>query len=237
MKKTIFFLALILSGSIFAAEALPEPVLDYDFTAPVIAQRGKYTQPKFVVPPVITTPVQALKLTKYNYMTVPESAGMTVKNGMTLHAVVNFSVKTAVKGKTDVLDMIFFKPGEFLLGRNGNHLYFNVGNGQSFKTKWQMTTLVPNIPVQRWTALTATVGETAPGTYTVTLYIDGKKVKTAAYKAVINPPNKELVTIGKGWGGWWLMEGMIATTQIYDKVLSPAQVAEIAKQLDKVAGK
>ena len=133
--------------------------------------------------------------------------------------------------------MVFFKPGEFLLGRNGNHLYFNVGNGQSFKTKWQMTTLVPNIPVQRWTALTATVGETAPGTYTVTLYIDGKKVKTAAYKAVINPPNKELVTIGKGWGGWWIMEGMIATTQIYDKVLSPAQVAEIAKQLDKVAGK
>jgi hypothetical protein len=96
--------------------------------------------------------------------------------------------------------------------------------------------MAPNIPVQRWTALTATVGETAPGTYTVTLYIDGKKVKTASYKAVINAPNKELVTIGKGWGGWWIMEGMIATTQIYDKVLSPAQVAEIAGQLNKVAG-
>ena len=97
-----------------------------------------------------------------------------------------------------------------------------------------MTTLARSVPAQRWVALTATVGETKPGTYTVILYIDGKKVKTAAYKASVNPPNKELVTIGKGWGGWWIMEGMIATTQIYDKVLSPEQVSEIAKQIKKV---
>ena len=235
MKK-IAFLGLVLLGQSLLA-AVPEPILDYDFTAPVIAQKGKFKQPTFVTPPVITTPVQAVKLTKYNYMTIPGSAGITVKNGMTFHAVVNFTIETAVKGKSDVLDMVFFKPGEFLLGRQGKTLYFNVGNGATVKTKWLMTTLVPNIPVKKWTALTATVGETKPGVYTVVLYIDGKKVKAASYKAAVNPPNKELVTIGKGWGGWWIMEGMIATAQIYDKVLTLAQVAEIAKQLEKVAGK
>jgi hypothetical protein len=130
--------------------------------------------------------------------------------------------------------MIFFKPGEFLLGRQGKLLYFNVGNGQVNKTKWLMTTLVPGVPAQQWVALTATVGETKPGTYTVNMYINGKKVKTSSYKAKVNPANKELVTIGKGWGGWWIMEGLIATTQIYDKVLTPEQVAEIAKQISKV---
>ena len=73
--------------------------------------------------------------------------------------------------------------------------------------------------------------------YSAKIYINGKKVKTASFKAKINPANKELVTIGKGWGGWWIMEGLVATTQIYDKVLSPEQVAEIAKQISKVAGK
>ena len=235
MKKFAFLGLVLLGQSLLAA--VPEPILDYDFTAPVIAQKGKFKQPTFVTPPVITTPVQAVKLTKYNYMTIPGSAGITVKNGMTFHAVVNFAIETAVKGKSDVLDMVFFKPGEFLLGRQGKSLYFNVGNGAVAKTQWLMTTLVPNIPVKKWTALTATVGETKPGVYTVVLYIDGKKVKAASYKAAVNPPNKELVTIGKGWGGWWIMEGMIATTQIYDKVLTPEQVAEIAKQLEKVAGK
>jgi hypothetical protein len=235
MKKIVLF-SLVLLGLGLAA-AVPEPILDYDFTAPVIAQRGKYKQPKFVTPPVIATPVQAVKLTKYNYMTIPGSAGITVKNGMTFHAVVNFSVEKDVKDKANTLDMIFFKPGEFLLGRQGKQLYFNVGNGAVVKTTWLMTTFAPNVPVKKWTALTATVGETKPGVYTVVLYIDGKKVKTAAYKASVNPPNKELVTIGKGWGGWRLMESMIATAQIYDKVLAPAQVAEIAGQLQKVAGK
>lgn len=238
MKKFICFLALFLSGEMLTAAALPEPILDYDFTAPVIAQRGKYKeQPKFATAPVITTPVQALKLTKYNYITIPQSADMTIKNGMTFHAVVNFAIDKEVKGKTNTLDMIFFKPGEFLFGRQGKTLYFNVGNGQVNKTKWLMTTLVPGVPAQQWVALTATVGETKPGTYTVNMYINGKKVKTSSYKAKVNPANKELVTIGKGWGGWWLMEGMIATAQIYDKVLSAEEIAQIAKQIEKVAGK
>jgi hypothetical protein len=97
-----------------------------------------------------------------------------------------------------------------------------------------MTTYAPGVPAKRWVALTATVGETKPGIYTVNIYVNGKNVKTASYKAKINPANKELVTIGKGWGGWWIMEGLIATTQIYDKVLTPEQVAEIAKQISKV---
>jgi hypothetical protein len=235
MKKIVCFISLVLLGQTFAAAALPEPILDYDFTAPVIAQRGKYKQqPKFVTAPEITTPVQALKLTKYNYITIPQSADMTIKNGMTFHAVVNFAIDKEIQGKTNTLDMIFFKPGEFLLGRQGKLLYFNVGNGQVNKTKWLMTTLVPGVPAQQWVALTATVGETKPGTYTVNMYINGKKVKTSSYKATVNPANKELVTIGKGWGGWWIMEGLIATTQIYDKVLTPEQVAEIAKQISKV---
>ena len=162
---------------------------------------------------------------------------MTIKNGMTFHAVVNFSIDKEIKNKTNTLDMIFFKPGEFLFGRQGKQIYFNAGNGQVYKTQWQMTTFAPGAPAKQWVALTATVGESKPGTYTVNMYINGKKVKTASFKAKINPANKELVTIGKGWGGWWIMEGLVATTQIYDKVLSPEQVAEIAKQISKVAGK
>lgn len=238
MKKIICFISLVLFGEILSAAALPEPILDYDFTAPVIVQRGKYKQqPKFVTAPEIATPVQALKLTKNNYITVPQSADMTIKNGMTFHAVVNFSIDKEIKNKTNTLDMIFFKPGEFLFGRQGKLIYFNAGNGQVYKTQWQMTTFAPGVPAKQWVALTATVGESQPGTYTVNMYINGKKVKTASFKAKINPANKELVTIGKGWGGWWIMEGLVATTQIYDKVLSPEQVAEIAKQISKVAGK
>ena len=118
MKKIICFISLVLFGEILSAAALPEPILDYDFTAPVIVQRGKYKQqPKFVTAPEIATPVQALKLTKNNYITVPQSADMTIKNGMTFHAVVNFSIDKEIKNKTNTLDMIFFKPGEFLFGK------------------------------------------------------------------------------------------------------------------------
>ena len=100
---------------------------------------------------------------------------------------------------------------------------------QAQKMQEQMTALQADLEAREY--------ETSAGGGVIKVKINGKKVKTASFKAKINPANKELVTIGKGWGGWWIMEGLVATTQIYDKVLSPEQVAEIAKQISKVAGK
>ncbi len=223
----------ILLGTLLAGAAGPaeeaKPILSYDFTGPMVVKEGKFAQPVFTGAPIIAVPRQALELDGKIFFTVPGSAGVTLKNGGTLHAVVFFR-ETGVKGgENDSHDMIFFKLGDFLLGRSCDTLYFNMGDGRTKGTNWQTHSTVKGIPVKRWTALTAVVENRAADIYHVTLYIDGRKMSAKDFKAKINPPNAEPVTIGKGWGGPWLMTGMIATTLIFDKPLSDRQVAEIVR--------
>ena len=232
MKKWIFAGCFGILFSLGAEDAAP--ILNYDFTAPVIVQGGRFQQPKYEKTPEIEASVPALKLAKRNFLTIPDSRGLSVQNGMTFHAVVKFRNQGTDGKKSDSYDMIFFKPGEFLFGRDCRKLYFNVGNGNLKDTKWMMPITAPDIPCRRWTALTAALAPVSKKVFNVTLYIDGKKAVSKQFYAELKPANNESVTIGKGWGGPWFMEGEIASVRIYDRALSPDQIAELATFKNKL---
>ncbi len=212
----------------FAVSAV-EPfsaLLDYDFTQPVIARQGRFAAPVFHGKPTMTAGQQALGLDGKSFLEIPNGETITLEKDCTLYAVVYFAESGNETGSNDAHDMIFFKAGEFLLGRNASHLYFNVGDGQTKATEWQMTTYAAGIPTQRWTSLAAVVLST-PNGYLVRLYIDGVMKKEQVFK-VRYQSNKEPLTIGKGWGGPWFMMGKIAQLKIFDRALSSDQIAALA---------
>ncbi len=219
----------VLGGCMIFSVCAAEPfssLLDYDFTQPVISRNSRFAAPVFHGKPTMTAGQQALGLDGKSYLEVPGSETITLEKDSTLYAVVNFAESGSEAGANDAHDMIFFKAGEFLLGRNAAHLYFNVGNGQTKATQWQMTTYAAGIPTQRWTSLAAVVQSTPKG-YVVRLYIDGVMKNEQAFN-VFYQGNQEPVTIGKGWGGPWFMLGKIAQLKIFDWALNGDQIAALA---------
>ena len=225
IKKMILFTALAASATLFAA---PAPILDYDFTAPVIVKGGRFKQPTFLRPVKIASPQTAIVLDGRNELTIPDSSALSLANGGTLHCVVNFKDNPATKEALfRNLDMVFFKPGDFLFGRMSNKIYFNIGDGQPNKTQWKMTTYVEDCPLKTWVALTGVLTKKAEKLYNVVIYQDGKQVFNKDFRTAFAAPSKEPVTLGKGWGGPWCLDGMIAKVMIFDKPLTAAEVAAL----------
>ena len=222
----MFVMKKLLWGIFFAAAALGaagvQPVLHYDFTGPVLIPGGNCKAPLFVRPVVIEVPESAVRLTKGNFAEIPESASFSLCNGATLHCTVRFS-DTAPKA----LDMIFFKKGDFLLGRDGNKLYFNAGDGNLKKTFWFAGVTAPGITSGRWMALSAVIRPLAGKDYQIRLYINGRLCRTKIVKDRFNPPSAVPVTLGKGWGGPWFMEGFLGQVMIFPEPLSDKQIAAL----------
>ena len=220
MKFQMIVLSLAAAGMLGAAE--PAPILHYDFTAPVIRQGGKFQQP--AIPPTIkmSNPEQALILTGekgHVELVVPESKDFSFAEGGTIYALVRFDQTGKKAGQNDSHDMIVFKNKNLLFGRNCGSLYFNLGS------KWDWTVLAPNIPLQRWTALAATVTKNAPKNYTVRLYIDGKKAAEKNFRKEMEAPNGNPVGLARGWGGPWFFCGLFGKIMIFDQPLTDRQIA------------
>ena len=224
-EKVCFGIAVLMSGIVFAAD--PAPVLHYDFTAPVIRQGGKYEAPKLPGKVRMSVSPQALILTGEKgktVLTVPNGSDITLANGGTLYALVCFDNDGKVGGKNESHDMILFKKNEFLLGRSWGGLYFNGGDGKKYGM-WTVTEK-KMLPARKWVALAAVITAGADGT-TVALYVDGKKEAEKKFKTkfatTANP-----VTIGEGWGGPWYFSGKLGKILIFDRALTPKQVADLA---------
>ena len=225
MKKQITMLLSIVIGSVLSAD--PTPVLSYDFSSPEIGIAGKYQKPVPQKAYKIGMPENSLILENRNYLTVPESASFTLKDGGTLHAIVYFYGSGKSQLDKDH-DMVFWKRGEFLLGRSKNLCYFNAGNG----TKWMMNIHAGRIALNQWTVLTVVLSKKEDELYTVKMFINGEMCAIKNFKAQLEEPNRENIIIGQGFGGPWALEGKIAKVMIFDFPLSDEQVKELVAQND-----
>ena len=222
MKFQMIVLSLAAAGMLGAAE--PAPVLHYDFTAPVIRQGGRFQQPAIPSKIKMSSPEQALILTgeKGNdELVVPESKDLSFADGGTIYALVKFDQTGTKAAQNDSHDMIVFKNKNFLFGRSCGNLYFNLGS------KWAWQLMAPDIPLQRWTALAASVTKNASKNYTVRLYIDGKKAAEKTFRKEMEAPNANPVGLAKGWGGPWFFCGLFGKVIIFDQPLTDRQIADL----------
>ena len=225
MKAILLGTAFVIVGMLCADE--PSPILNYDFTASVIRQGGRYEQPALSPDLKIAAPDQALILTGergQQELLVPESTGFSIEEGCTFYALVKFEQDGTKSAQNDSHDMILFKNKDFLFGRSCDKLYFNVGE------KWAWGVMAPGIPVKRWTALAASLRKTAPENYTVQLFIDGSKVMEKSFRGKIAKPNGNPVSIGKGWGGPWFFYGLLGKVLVFQQALDEKQISELAKK-------
>ena len=224
MKKKMFFIACMAVCTVYAVDH--EPILHYDFTAPVVQQGGVYKQPDLPSDMKMSSPEQALILAgnrKQKELIIPNSAGLSIADGGTLYALVRFDQDGKKAGQNDAHDMILFKNGSFLFGRACNTLYFNMGR------KWDWKITAENIPTGRWTSLAVSVKKNEPRNYTVKLYIDGRKVADKNFRKEADAPNENPVSIGKGWGGPWLFCGLLGKIMIFDQALTDDQIARMSE--------
>lgn len=225
MKNVMLCLVLFFAGILLADE--PSPVLNYDFTAAVIRQGGRYEQPLLSPDLRIAAPEHALILTGergQQELLVPESAGFSIEDGCTFYALVKFEQDGTKASQNDSHDMILFKNKDFLFGRFCDKLYFNAGE------KWAWSVMAPGIPVKRWTALAASIRKTSPENYTVQLFIDGSKVAEKSFRGKIAKPNGNPVSIGKGWGGPWFFYGLLGKVLVFEQALDEKLILELARK-------
>ena len=222
MKKNIIAVAWFSAAALFAAE----PVLYYDFSQPVFVQGGKYKQPIIPASAKMTANPQAVQLSGNEILTVPDSADFTLSNGATFYAVVRFDEDGVTNNKADSHDMLLFKYGCFLVGRNLKNLYFNLCG----KTNWCCAVLAPNVPRKAWTALAVTVKKNAEDDYTVKLFLNGKQAVAKNYTGPVKDKTSFPITIGgtKKFGKVWNMAGLLGKIMIYDCALSDSEIAEMA---------
>ena len=223
MKLFCLILYTGLSLSLHGTEAL----LHYDFSGPVICQGGKIGAPEFVGNVEIDSESNCIRLQPKNYLAVPESSSISLLEGGTLYAVVQFEEDGRKDGMDDAHDMLFFKNGAFLLGRSCGMLYFNLGDGRDFR----MGMHVP-LPKRNWHAVAVTTVKTVRGDetwYTSVVYIDGERVR--GITCPLRPEeNREPVTFGRGWGGPWFMKGKVAEMRIYSVPLTPGECKKISEE-------
>ena len=222
--KTLFS---VLCASLFLSLHGAEALLHYDFSGPVICQGGKIGAPEFVGNVEIDSEQNCIRLQPENYLAVPESSAISLLEGGTLYAVVQFEEDGRTNGMDDAHDMLFFKNGAFLLGRSCGMLYFNLGDGRNF----QKGMYVP-LPKRNWHAVAVTVSKEIHGDktfYTSSIYIDGERMRRIT--CPLRPKeNREPVTFGRGWGGPWFMKGKVAEMRIYPVPLTPGECKRISEE-------
>lgn len=217
MKK-MMFMAAVFAACFTAAAA--EPVLSYSY-ANGTQIKGKYKAPIIEGETMMLDGMPTamrLDAKKHNFMTVPGGEKFSLEKGGTLYSIIR------VDPKADYA-MVFFKPGELLLGYYRGNLYFNF-TGKDEKKTFENTVYLGSVPKNKWISLAASFAK-VNGEIVVRAYSSGRSFVTK-FKKDYKPGNGPL-TIGKGWGGVWYFSGDIALIQAYDVALSEAEL----KALDK----
>ena len=181
------FAVLLLSALLSAGAA----ALDFDFTGPVPAARGK-------VPMIeLDNSLEiggSLKRTALHFngtgepLKVSGSAGLSLENGITL-ALDFFSADKSV-GKN--WQMLVFKPGEWLLDRNGDLICFKWKSGKKWLQVFQQ-----KMTFDRPRRIVLIIDKQRK----LTLLADGKKIRSADLggQPVPNPCGNGVITLGGGW--------------------------------------
>jgi hypothetical protein len=181
-------LAVLLLSALLSAGAAG---LDFDFTGPVPAAKGKVPMIRLDDSLKIGG---CLKRTALHFdgtgepLKVPGSAGLSLENGITL--ALDFS--SADKGDGKNWQMLVFKPGEWLLDRNGNRICFKWKSGKKWLQVFQQ-----QMTFEHPRRIVLTLDKKLK----LTLAIDGKRVRTAELggQPAPNHRGKGEITLGGGW--------------------------------------
>ena len=209
MKFAVFLLSALLSAGASA--------LDFDFTGPVPAARGKL--PMIELGDFLNIGGN-LKRTALHFngtggpLKVPGSAGLSLENGITL--ALDFFSADKNDGKN--WQMLVFKPGEWLLDRNGNLICFKWKSG----TKWRQV-FQQEITFSQPRRIVLIIDKQRK----LTLLVDGEKVRSADLggQPVPNPCGNGVITLGGGWSTG-NFKGDIWRIKVLDEIWNDQKAAE-----------
>ncbi|MBO4491278.1 MAG: carbohydrate-binding protein [Lentisphaeria bacterium] len=177
---------------------------------------------------------------KDDYALVPESENMHfAEKGMTLAATVKLNYSETDPSVDNRMDMFFSKGKEFIFGKSGTSLYFNFHNGK----RWcaNLLTREGAVPESgKWAHVAVTVSyekDWAQGDfgYRISIYLNGEK--EAGKRVSMEEPvqTKEPIELGRGFGGGpWFMNGEFADVIMFDRPLSPDEIADLCSQDPRV---
>ena len=183
MKLAVLLLSALLSAGAAA--------LDFDFTGPVPAAKGKLPMIKLNDSLTIGG---SMKRTALHFnctgepLKVPGSAGLPLENGLTL--ALDFFSADRNDGKN--WQMLVFKPGEWLLDRNGNRICFKWKSGKKWIQVFQQ-----QMTFERPLRMVLIIDKQRK----LTLLVDGKKVRSSDLSGQPEPNRcgNGVITLGGGW--------------------------------------
>lgn len=216
---------LVCASVIFSLRGI-EPILNYDFSEPVIRHGGKFKAPEFIGNVEIDPKQRCIQIRPKNYLAIPDSASLSLLDGGTLYAVVYFDDDGSQDGAEGAHDMLFFKNKSFLMGKDRGKLYFNLGDGRKWKGGIRC-----EVPIRKWCAAAVSVtreNHRNKGFCTAKIYIDGN-LKGKETWEIKGENNAEQVTFGRGWGGPWFMKGKVAEMRIYSAPLTAEECQKISE--------
>ena len=222
-------LGILISAAVALSAMEHKPILHYDFTKGSVQVEGRYAAPQKHGRISVSTPQggKGVLFTGNSFMTVPASMGFDMGKAVTFYVLVKFSEPE--KPARD-MDMIFFKNGDFLLGRDREKLYVNICSPPvkgKYDRSWRAACMAPGVPANRWTVLTSVVERISEKRLRITLYIDGDQLKSQVTGHVFHKPAATPLTIGKGWGGPWFLNGILGRVMIFDKALTHEEVLHL----------
>lgn len=226
MKKPTVFALVLTSLMVCALER--QAILHYDFTREPFLKSGRYAAPQKHGAITVSTPLRAWQFTgSGQYLTVPGSMDLSAEKALTLYALVKFYPEKKLRRD---MDMIFFKDGDFLLGRDAEKIYVNVCRASKdgkYNKNWRAACIAPGVPENRWCVLAAVIEKVKAERVRITVYIDGDRIRSRILQHFFHKPEKTLLTLGKGWGGPWYLNGALGRVMIFDRALSHEEISSL----------
>ncbi len=165
------------------------------------------------------------------------------KEGLSFACAVRLRQNLKDRKTTDSFDMFFSKGGvPFIFGRYGGDLYTNIRDAAK-KNEFAAQCLVGRIPEAGvWTHVAVTFehyDDHAQGDvgYYTTIYVNGDPVARTKHPGLQPVTNRELLEVGKGWGGVWFLDGDMTEIHADRRVMNESEIAELVDSSRFVKGK
>ena len=170
---------------------------------------------------------------KSAYALIPGTEDCNIgKSGLTLACSVRLSNVALDRKNPQGFDMFFAKGKQpFIFGRYGGQLYSNIRNTEN---KYCAPVYSSNLPETGVWCHMAIVYESYDNTaqgdvgYTSTIYVNGNPSGRDKHAWLKPMQNRELLDVGKGWGGVWFLDGDIAEVFVERRALNEAEITALA---------
>lgn len=198
------------------------------------AQTGEIGMDKLILKGGAKLEKGILKLDgKQAFALIPDTQDHNIgKTGLTLACSVRLNSVSPDRKKAEGFDMFFAKGKQpFIFGRYGGQLYSNIRNEAE---KFCAPIYSSNLPETGVWCHLAIVYEaydnTAQGDvgYTSTIYVNGNRAGSGKHAWLKPLQNRELLDVGKGWGGVWYLDGDVAEIFVERRALNEAEVTALA---------